>query len=733
MFCHGLSFIDIVPLLKWLSRMHHLSFPTRSHIPRSLDGLWPAQALSKPLNEQGLSLDRLTFRGIHTQRKPTVYLSPHFTQAVQSLWQETVGSQKTEGFIRGLSASSFALDNGGTEAEGIAAMILATGAAHSKNLQATSGEAVATLVQEAIKHQDDLPDSLKQRPEICRVLGAAFLAKATTAPDSVALEALRPQATRLHTLAPTSLSREVLRTLQPDAPRLALTPALPPGTGKRFTEALDWAIELHKNQIRLDTGAPYIIHLMHVAALVLSMGGSEDAAIAALLHDAPEDQGGDSIAAQIRKRFGEAVADMVADCTQPNGKDWMTTRNGYIKQVQHPRHLETHFLVAADKMNNLQTLTRSLIEQGSPIWNLFTGKPHEQLWFYRSVRSVLKAEGKVPEGIKALDASIRILEGLTYPNGKGVQLQNNAAQREFFIAEAMAYATEIIAKYPEYGILDEVTNSLPSSFPTRTVRNGEKDVPDFPPERQALHRHIIETEYARFLEKRGPNPTPKKVAHIVTGPMGAGKSCVITNALPDKAKAILLDADLIRPYFPQEYHVSPDHPQLRPLKIRPDNGLGAGAVQRESSYVGIELREKVVANGDNFVISYFGSDLKWDIDFIQELKGKGYEVFVHHISVPLKTSIDRMLHRFKTEGRYTQPELLVRLSKNSTPNFLELKEWGLETGLIDGYSWYYNGGTKGEPPILLESFNLPDALEGVSCWKQKPPEQAVPKISPEPV
>ena len=59
---------------------------------------------------------------------------------------------------------------------------------------------------------------------------------------------------------------------------------------ERNGEALQWAEELHRNQRRKGKQVPYISHLISVSALVWENGGSEDQAIAALLHDAIADQ-----------------------------------------------------------------------------------------------------------------------------------------------------------------------------------------------------------------------------------------------------------------------------------------------------------------------------------------------------------------------------------------------------------------------------------------------------------
>ena len=60
----------------------------------------------------------------------------------------------------------------------------------------------------------------------------------------------------------------------------------------RYDEAFRYARQVHQSQMRKGTSVPYIAHLMTVSALVVEHGGDEDQAIAGLLHDAAEDQGG---------------------------------------------------------------------------------------------------------------------------------------------------------------------------------------------------------------------------------------------------------------------------------------------------------------------------------------------------------------------------------------------------------------------------------------------------------
>lgn len=79
------------------------------------------------------------------------------------------------------------------------------------------------------------------------------------------------------------------------------------------TDALGWAAELHNRQRRKAKTVPYISHLIAISALAREDGGDEPLAIAALLHDAIEDCGVSQ--QQIAQRFGERVAQIVADCT----------------------------------------------------------------------------------------------------------------------------------------------------------------------------------------------------------------------------------------------------------------------------------------------------------------------------------------------------------------------------------------------------------------------------------
>ena len=91
---------------------------------------------------------------------------------------------------------------------------------------------------------------------------------------------------------------------------------------RRFEAALVYASQLHNEHFRKATEIPYVTHLLGVASLVGEAGGSEDEVIAALLHDAVEDQGGQPTLERIRDLFGDEVAEIVLGCsdTEPRGR-----------------------------------------------------------------------------------------------------------------------------------------------------------------------------------------------------------------------------------------------------------------------------------------------------------------------------------------------------------------------------------------------------------------------------
>jgi (p)ppGpp synthase/HD superfamily hydrolase len=155
----------------------------------------------------------------------------------------------------------------------------------------------------------------------------------------------------------------------------------------RFEEALLFANRLHARQKRKSTNTPYIAHLLSVTALVLEAGGSEDEAIAALLHDAVEDQGGVKTLQEIEKRFGAKVAKIVESCsdayTFPK-PPWKLRKETYIAHIPDASP-EARRVSLADKLHNARSILRDLRLSGEETWAKFNGGKKGTLWYYRTL------------------------------------------------------------------------------------------------------------------------------------------------------------------------------------------------------------------------------------------------------------------------------------------------------------------------------------------------------------
>lgn len=175
----------------------------------------------------------------------------------------------------------------------------------------------------------------------------------------------------------------------------------------RFGQALLYAFQLHNGQERKGSQTPYIAHLLGVASLVLEDGGDEDEAIAALLHDAPEDQGGLETLEQIRTRFGERVASIVDGCTDTYETPKPPWRSRKEDDLAHlPAASPSVWRVSlADKLHNARTILVDLRLRGEPVWQRFKGGKTGSLWYYRSLVNIfeqLAQSGKIRSPMVAM-------------------------------------------------------------------------------------------------------------------------------------------------------------------------------------------------------------------------------------------------------------------------------------------------------------------------------------------
>ena len=167
--------------------------------------------------------------------------------------------------------------------------------------------------------------------------------------------------------------------------------------GARFDEALTLASTLHRDQTRKKTTVPYLAHLMAVAGIVLEANAYhefdniEDIAIAALLHDAVEDQGHKITLDEIRQRFGDTVCEIVHDCSDAIIEEehqkkapWRERKDAYISKIRH-KPQESILVSCADKLHNARTIMFDYDRIGDTVWDRFNSKKEDTLWYYESL------------------------------------------------------------------------------------------------------------------------------------------------------------------------------------------------------------------------------------------------------------------------------------------------------------------------------------------------------------
>jgi GTP pyrophosphokinase len=179
----------------------------------------------------------------------------------------------------------------------------------------------------------------------------------------------------------------------------------------RFEDALAYTARLHRAQDRKGGSVPYIAHLLAVAALVLECGGTEDEAIAALLHDAVEDQGGAPTLAEIRGRYGPAVAAIVEGCTdayEHPKPDWRKRKLDYLEHLR-TADASTLLVSAADKVHNARSILSDLRDHGDCVWDRFQTGKLGTLWYYRALADTFARTGP-PRLASALNEAMTAIE-----------------------------------------------------------------------------------------------------------------------------------------------------------------------------------------------------------------------------------------------------------------------------------------------------------------------------------
>jgi (p)ppGpp synthase/HD superfamily hydrolase len=188
---------------------------------------------------------------------------------------------------------------------------------------------------------------------------------------------------------------------------------------QRFQDGLVYATKLHARQSRKGTRVPYVAHLLGVASIVLAEGGDEDMAIAALLHDAVEDQGGKPTLREIERRFGKRVARLVEACTDADTipkPPWKDRKTRYIEAIRHEPE-DARLISAADKLHNARDILADYRQHGDEVWKRFRGGREGTLWYYPALVEAFRVGGG-NRLVDELDRVVAQLEHLVFKNGR---------------------------------------------------------------------------------------------------------------------------------------------------------------------------------------------------------------------------------------------------------------------------------------------------------------------------
>lgn len=181
--------------------------------------------------------------------------------------------------------------------------------------------------------------------------------------------------------------------------------------GPRFEDAVVYAIQAHARQTRKGGTIPYLAHLFAVAAHVMEDGGTENETIAAMLHDAGEDQGGEARMSDIRARFGPEVEGIVRGCSdtlETPKPAWRKRKEEYLRHLAAASDAVRR-VALADKVHNAESMVDDHAAHGDKLWARFNAGRGEQSWYLHSLRDLFRLRDPERPLFKRLDAAVERL------------------------------------------------------------------------------------------------------------------------------------------------------------------------------------------------------------------------------------------------------------------------------------------------------------------------------------
>lgn len=174
----------------------------------------------------------------------------------------------------------------------------------------------------------------------------------------------------------------------------------------KYAKAVDYAKIKHEGQIRRGiVNQPYIVHPLNVAQILERTGCKDEVVIAGVLHDVVEDT--PTKLEEITAKFGKKISALVASVTEKGvGMTWDERLKTYLEKVSKSSY-ETKMICAADKIDNMNSMTNCLNSGYNIFEHMHAGKEKQ----INKFKLILDTIGKdlSPEMVAKYEESLKAL------------------------------------------------------------------------------------------------------------------------------------------------------------------------------------------------------------------------------------------------------------------------------------------------------------------------------------
>lgn len=155
-----------------------------------------------------------------------------------------------------------------------------------------------------------------------------------------------------------------------------------------INEAIIFATNAHKNQVRKGNGTPYILHPLEAGIIVSQMKYDEELIAAAFLHDIVEDTG--VSIETIEEKFGKRVAELVKVESEDKSKSWKERKQHTIEHLKNEKDQDVKIVTLGDKLSNIRAMYRDDLKIGEKLWERFNVKDKNMhKWYYTGLVEAL--------------------------------------------------------------------------------------------------------------------------------------------------------------------------------------------------------------------------------------------------------------------------------------------------------------------------------------------------------